>query len=94
MHSVGPFVAMICIAGLIAWYRLERLKLEKGYPVESMWGKPLHPKAGDSEIAALKAELDRRNSQVERLESRVATLERILTDRGSQIAAEIDRLRS
>jgi hypothetical protein len=45
----------------------------------------------ESQIATQRAALD--NARGDRLEQRVAVLERILTDRSSNLADEIDRLR-
>jgi hypothetical protein len=91
---IVPAVAVMSIGGLGAWFSLERLKIQKGYPLESMWGRALHPKVADEQVTTLKADLDRKTAQITRLEERVQTLERILTDRSSNLSAEIDRLRS
>jgi hypothetical protein len=94
LHGAAPIMTVLGIGGIWAWYRLERIKLEKGYPIENVWGKPMHPAKPAEDMTALRSELDRKSAQVNRLEERVATLERILTDRSSALAAEIDRLRS
>jgi hypothetical protein len=88
-----PYFAIMGIGGLGAWFYLERLKIKNGYPTENIWGKPMYPKATDDKIAALESDIARKGGQIQRLEERVQTLERILTDRSSALAAEIDQLR-
>jgi hypothetical protein len=84
----------VSIAGVFAWYRLARLKIDRGYPLETtIWGKPVYPRASDAEMASLRAALEQKDAQMARLDARVQTLERILTDRSHGLAHEIDRLR-
>jgi hypothetical protein len=90
----APLAAVMGIGGLGAWFYLERMKIKNGYPTENIWGKPMYPKASDDKILTLENELVRKSAQIARLEERVQTLERILTDRSSHLSAEIDRLRS
>jgi hypothetical protein len=88
-----PFFVIMGIGGIAAYVYLERIKLKNGYPKENIWGKPMYPKASDDKIASLEADIARKGGQIQRLEERVQTLERILTDRSSTLAAEIDQLR-
>jgi hypothetical protein len=89
----APLAAVMGIGGLGAWFYLERMKIKNGYPTENIWGKPMYPKGSDDKITALENDLARKSAQIARLDERVQTLERILTDRSSGLAAEIDRLR-
>jgi hypothetical protein len=88
-----PYLAIIGIGSIAAYVYLERIKLKNGYPKENIWGKPMYPKASDDKIAALEADISRKSVQIQRLEERVQILERILTDRSSTLATEIDQLR-
>jgi hypothetical protein len=90
----APLAAVMGIAGLGAWFYLERMKIKNGYPTENIWGKPMYPKASDDKILTLQDDLHGKSAQIARLEERVQTLERILTDRSSNLSAEIDLLRS
>ena len=86
-------VAFSAIAG---WIHLTRMKIRNGYPLENMWGKPLHPQTSSEaqerialltqENAALRAEF---SAQRERLE----TVERIVTDSGYHLSSQIEGLR-
>jgi hypothetical protein len=94
IEALSPIAAVMGIGGLGAWFYLERMKIKNGYPTENIWGKPMYPKASDDKIITLENDLARKAAQISRLEERVQTLERILTDRSSNLSAEIDRLRS
>ena len=52
----------------------------------------LKEKEIDSRTAALDATVGAQSAQIERLEQRVRVLERIATDKGAALAAEIDEL--
>ena len=88
-------VAVVTVS-VLGWVYNTRMKIKNGYPLESMWGKPLHPqmtseaqervKLLTQENAGLRAELGS-------LKDRLATVERIVTDSGYQIGHEIERLR-
>ncbi len=92
-ESIAPVIAILGVGGIAAWAYLERIKIKSGYPTENIWGKPMYPKASDDKIVALEANAARKDAQIARLEERVQTLERILTDRSASLSAEIDRLR-
>ena len=77
-----PIIAICCSAAIIlAWmsYRHERLKWEA-------LGK-------DGDQRGLEAENERLRATIERLEDRMAVLERIATDPAERTAREIEELR-
>ena len=92
---VGAAVA-VSIAGIMASVHSTKLKIKNGYPLEGMWGQSLKPeltsesmervKLLTQENAALRAELGS-------MKDRLAVVERIVTDKGFDVAHQIERLR-
>ncbi|WEK46189.1 MAG: hypothetical protein P0Y56_14390 [Candidatus Andeanibacterium colombiense] len=82
--------------GIFASVHNTRMKIKNGYPLEGMWGQKLKPemtteamervKLITQENAGLRAELGA-------MKDRLAVVERIVTDRGFDIAHQIERLR-
>ena len=95
LGGVLPFVALIVSVSVGGWVLTTWLRIKHGYPLETSWGRPLHPtnsaesaeriKLLTSENAQLRAEL---GSVKDRLE----TIERIVTDQPAKLAREIDQL--
>lgn len=80
MVNFFPFLVLsIPILGILAWVATDWMRLQ------------------EKRIAAMSADTAEKAAQyaakTERLEQRVAVLERILTDRSTVLAEEIDRLR-
>ena len=90
-----PYVAIIiavsCAAGVVSTW----LRIKNGYPLETGWGTPLHPKADKEAIERIKL-LTSENAQLRAelgaIKDRLETVERIITDQPSQLAREIDSL--
>jgi hypothetical protein len=91
--AAGFIVAM---TGILASMHSTRMKIKNGYPLEGMWGQKLKPemtteamervKLLTQENAALRAELGS-------MKDRLAVVERIVTDKGFDVAHQIERLR-
>jgi len=85
------------VLGIGAWVFTTWLRIKHGYPLENGWGQAVYPKATNetaermklltSENAQLRAELGS-------IKDRLATVERIVTDRGYTLDHEIEKLRS
>ena len=92
-----PFVAGIVAVTVGGWVFTTWLKIKHGYPLEGMWGQSLKPemtteatervKLLTQENAALRAELGS-------MKDRLAVVERIVTDKGFDVARQIDALRA
>ncbi len=71
------------------------LRIKNGYPLESSWGKPIHP-ATDKEtierIRLLTTENAQLRAEIGSMKDRLETVERIVTDQPSALAREIDGL--
>ena len=89
-------VVAISLGGILASVHNTRLKIKNGYPIEGMWGQSLKPgtdaeskeriKLLTQENASLRAELGS-------MKDRLAVVERIVTDKGFDVARQIDQLR-
>lgn len=88
-------VAVVGVS-VLGWVYNTRMKIKNGYPLESMWGKPLHPQissAAQERITLLTQENAGLRAELGSLKDRLATVERIVTDSGYQLGHEIERLR-
>ena len=93
--EIVPYVALVVAVSVGGWVFTTWLRIKNGYPLETSWGTPLHPsnsresleriKLLTSENAQLRAEL---GSVKDRLEN----IERIVTDKPSRLAREIESL--
>lgn len=89
------------IVGIVAvsvfgWVLTTRMKIKNGYPLESMWGKPMHPQVSSEaqeRITLLTQENAQMRAELGSIRDRMATVERIVTDSGYQLGHEIERLR-
>ena len=92
----GPeFVVAIVFISTFGWLASSWIRARHGYPIENEWCGM--SQKGDAEAARrterLEDENGRLRSQVERLEARLAVLERIATDPAERTAREIENLR-
>ena len=95
MLGVTGTVAVVGVS-VAGWVYNTRLKIKNGYPLESMWGKPMHPQVtseAQERITLLTQENAGLRAELGSMKDRLATVERIVTDSGYQLGHEIDRLR-
>lgn len=82
--------------GIIANFQTTRMKIKNGYPLEGMWGQSLKP-GSDKETAHRVTLLTQENAELRAeigsMKDRLANVERIVTDGGYHLGAEIDALR-
>ncbi len=94
-NEFAPVIGGVGFAGVVGWVITTWLKIKNGYPLESSWGKPLHPNGGGEAMERIKL-ISQENAQLRAelgsLKDRMAVLERIATDQPSRLAAEIDSL--
>jgi hypothetical protein len=86
----------VVTVSVLGWVYNTRLKIKNGYPLESMWGKPLHPQItseAQERITLLTQENAGLRAELGSIKDRLVTVERIVTDSGYQLGHEIDRLR-
>jgi hypothetical protein len=81
---------------IFGWVHTTRMKIKHGYPLESMWGKPLHPQVTNEATERVKL-LTQENAQLRAelgaVQDRLINIERIVTDSGYRLGHEIERLR-
>ncbi|MET1756626.1 hypothetical protein ABVV53_14375 [Novosphingobium sp. RD2P27] len=96
IEALAPvLVAGTCIA-TAGWVFNNWLRMRHGYPLENSWGKTLYPK-GDTEAQARVQLLTQENAQLRAeigsIKDRLASVERIVTDSGYDVAQQIEGLR-
>lgn len=85
-------IIAICTGG---WVINNWIRAKHGYALEDEWGgktDKIGPDA-DRKIALLTNENENLVGKISHLEERISVLERIATDRGTQLADEIESLR-
>ncbi len=94
--NILPWAALIVVAGIAGTLLGNWLKIKNGYPLETSWGVPLHPK-NDRETVERVRLLTNENAQLRAelgsIKDRLATVERIVTDDGHRLTQEIEALR-
>ena len=93
--KVLPWVALIVAVSVGGWVFTTWLRIKNGYPLETSWGRPLHP-ATDNEakerIKLLTSENAQLRAELGSVKDRMETIERIITDQPHRLAQEIDSL--
>lgn len=83
-------------AGILTSFQTTRMKIKNGYPLEGMWGQSLKP-GSDAQTAQRVTLLTQENAELRAelgsVKDRLANVERIVTDGGYHLGAEIDTLR-
>ena len=88
-------VAVVTVS-VLGWVYNTRMKIKNGYPLESMWGKPLHPQItseAQERVKLLTQDNAGLRAELSSMKDRLAVVERIVTDRGFDVARQIDALR-
>ena len=85
-------IVAICVGG---WVFNTWLRIKNGYPLESSWGRPIHPhtdKEAMERIKLLTSENAQLRAELGSVKDRLETIERIVTDQPMRLAKEIDQL--
>lgn len=83
-------------AGIFGWIHTTRLRIKHGYPLEGAWGqsiKPVTDTEAKQRVALLTQENAELRAELGSVKDRLANVERIVTDGGYSLGAEIDALR-
>ena len=90
-----PYILGIVAVSVGGWVFTTWLRIKHGYPLESSWGRPIHPTTDRESVERIKL-LTGENAQLRAelgsVKDRLETIERIVTDQPSRLAQEIDRL--
>jgi hypothetical protein len=93
--KVLPLVVAIVAISVGGWVFTTWLRIKHGYPLETSWGKALHP-SSDREtmerVKLLTGENAQLRAEIGSMRDRLETVERIVTDQPHRLADEIDRL--
>ena len=93
--QIFPYIATIVAVSVGGWVLTTWLRIKHGYPLETSWGRPLHPHSDKESVERIKL-LTTENAQLRAemgsIKDRLETIERIVTDQPSKLAQEIDRL--
>jgi hypothetical protein len=84
-------------AGIAGWVYTTWLRIKHGYPLESSWGKAIHPVTTTAErerIALLTSENAQLRAELGSVKDRLANIERIVTDSAYKLGHEIEDLRA
>jgi hypothetical protein len=90
-----PYVSIIVAVSVGGWVLTTWLKIKNGYPLETSWGQPLHPKTdreAAERIKLLTGENAQLRAEIGSLKDRLENIERIVTDQPSRLARDIDAL--
>jgi hypothetical protein len=83
-------IGAVSIVGLSVggWVYTTRQKMKHGYPLESMWGKPLHPQVtneAQERVKLLTQENAQLRAELSAVHDRLVSVERIVTDSGYRL---------
>ena len=87
-----PFVIMIVIVCTAGWLINNWIRAKHGYPLEDEWGGKTD-RTDTAETQRLKAENKALHDKLDAMQDRMIVLEKIVTDRGYSLSAEIEALR-
>ena len=89
------FVIAIIAISTAGWLISSWIRARHGYPVENEWSGMTHPgdAGAERQVKQLSSENEALKAQVERLNERLAVLERIATEQPDRITREIEQLR-
>lgn len=93
--QVLPWAALIVAMTVGGWVFTTWLRIKHGYPLETSWGKALHPTTDNESkerIKLLTGENAQLRAELGSVKDRMETIERIITDQPHRLAQEIDSL--
>ena len=90
-----PWVTAIVALTVGGWVFTTWLRIKNGYPLETSWGRPLHPQTDNEakeRIKLLTGENAQLRAELGSVKDRMETIERIITDEPHRLSQEIDSL--
>jgi len=96
-ETMAPVIALVGFAAIAGWVFTTWLRVKHGYPLETSWGKAVHPVASTEtteRLRMLATENAQLRAELSSLKDRTAVLERIATDQSSQLDRQIENLRA
>lgn len=96
LEAMAPVFAGLGFMGIIGWVITTWLRVKHGYPLETSWGKAVHPVVTTEtteRLRLLATDNAQLRAEVASLKDRTAVLERIATDQSAQLDRQIESLR-
>lgn len=93
--KVLPWTAVIIGISVGGWVFTTWLRIKNGYPLETSWGRALHPTTDNEfkeRIKLLTGENAQLRAELGSVKDRMETIERIITDQPNRLAQEINSL--
>lgn len=90
-----PWITTIVAVSVGGWVFTTWLRIKNGYPLESSWGRALHPmsdRESAERIKLLSSENAQLRAEIGSVKDRLETIERIVTDEPNRLARDIDAL--
>jgi hypothetical protein len=95
LTEMFPYILAITAVAVGGWVVTTWLRIKHGYPLESSWGRPIHPTTDRESVERIKlltAENAQLRAELGSVKDRLETIERIVTDQPLRLAKEIDQL--
>ncbi|WP_240338969.1 hypothetical protein [Novosphingobium sp. BW1] len=96
LEMLSPVIIVGTAIATAGWIFNNWLRMRHGYPLENSWGKSIYPKT-DGEAQARVQLLTQENAElraeVSAVKDRLAAVESIVTDKGYDVARQIESLR-
>jgi hypothetical protein len=93
--NILPWTALVVAVCVGGWVFTTWLRIKHGYPLETSWGRALHPTTDNESkerIKLLTGENAQLRAELGSVKDRMETIERIITDQPHRLAQEIDSL--
>ena len=94
--ALAPTIAIVGVAGMIAWMFTTWLRIKNGYPLDGAWGQAIYPQKDEELVERIKL-ISQENAQLRAelgsVKDRLANVERIVTDSSHALDREIEALR-
>lgn len=90
-----PFIAIVVALAVGGSLLSTWIRVKNGYPLQNSWGMPIHPKTNQEtteRIKLLTTENAQLRAELGAIKDRLQNVERIVTDKPSKLAREIDAL--
>lgn len=92
---MGPTIATLAALGIGGWVITTWLRIKNGYPLDGGWGQAVYPRTDQEQadrLRLLSSENAQLRAELGSVKDRLATVERIVTDRGYSLTHEIEAL--
>src|SRR3954452_9006678 len=95
LRIILPMAAIIVVVAVGGGILNNWLKIRNGYPLSNSWGMPMHPKTNqetNERVKLLTTENAQLRAELGAIKDRLQNVERIVTDKPTNLARQIDAL--